>query len=58
VPLQLLAAQPQDGWPAAYVHGLLIVRADTHVVWRGHGAPADAEGLMQRLRGVPAVPAP
>ncbi len=58
VPLQLLDEQPQDGWPAQYAHGLLIVRADTHVVWRGHGLPADAEGLMQRLRGVPAGPAP
>jgi hypothetical protein len=53
VPLTLLDAQPRDGWRAAYRHALLLVRADTHVVWRGDAVPAQAHDLMRRLRGVP-----
>lgn len=53
LPLQLLDAQPRDGWPAAYRHALLLVRADSHVAWRGQVVPDDCEGLVQRLRGVP-----
>jgi hypothetical protein len=55
VPLRPLDAQPRDGWPAEYVHALLIVRADTHVVWRGNALPVEPDALVQRLRGVPAV---
>lgn len=56
LPLQVLDAQPRDGWPDAYRHALVMVRADTHVVWRGDALPADPAALVQRLRGVP-VPA-
>ena len=53
LPLELLDAQPRDGWPAPYRHALLLVRADTHVVWRGDDLPPDLPNLVQRLRGVP-----
>jgi FAD binding domain len=56
LPLQLLDAPPRDGWPAAYRHALLLVRADTHVVWRADALPPRCDELVQRLRGVP-VPA-
>jgi 2-polyprenyl-6-methoxyphenol hydroxylase-like FAD-dependent oxidoreductase len=36
---------------AAFQHQLLIVRADSHVAWRGDSLPADAGALMDRLRG-------
>ena len=52
VPMVLLDAEPKDGWSEAYRHALLLVRADTHVVWRGDGV-ADAGALVERLRGVP-----
>jgi hypothetical protein len=54
VPMLLLDAEPKDGWPEAYRHALLLVRADTHVVWRADGVD-DAQALVQRLRGVPAA---
>lgn len=37
----------------AFGHALLIVRADTHVVWRGDRLPADTTDLVARLRGAP-----
>ncbi len=52
VPMVLLDAEPKDGWPEAYRHSLLLVRADTHVVWRADGV-ADAGAVVDRLRGVP-----
>ena len=42
------AAQPAD---RAFRHKLLIVRADTHIAWRGDAIPADALALADRLRG-------
>ncbi|MCW5659252.1 MAG: FAD-dependent oxidoreductase [Burkholderiaceae bacterium] len=54
VPLTVLDAQPRDGWPAAYRHALLLVRADTHVAWRGDALPPRCDALVRRLRGVPA----
>jgi hypothetical protein len=54
LPLTLLDAQPRDGWPAAYRHALLLVRADTHVAWRGDALPTRCDALVRRLRGVPA----
>jgi hypothetical protein len=54
VPLVLLDADPETGWPEAYRHALLLVRVDTHVVWRGNGV-ADALDVVERLRGVPGV---
>ena len=53
VPLQVLDTPPRDGWPEPYRHALLLVRSDTHVVWRGDALPVDFEALVQRLRGVP-----
>lgn len=51
LPLSLLDAEPRDGWPAACRHALLIVRADSHVAWRGDAAPADSAALIATLRG-------
>ena len=56
LPMTLLDARPRDGWPEAYRHPLLLVRADTHVVWRGQAVPDDAAALVRRLRGVPVSP--
>lgn len=55
MPLQLLDAAPRDGWPQPYQHALLLVRCDTHVVWRGNALPVDIDALVGRLRGVPAA---
>ena len=55
MPLQLLDAVPRDGWPQPYRHALLLVRNDTHVVWRGDALPVNIDALVQRLRGVPAA---
>jgi 2-polyprenyl-6-methoxyphenol hydroxylase-like FAD-dependent oxidoreductase len=54
VPMVLLDTEPQDGWSQAYHHALLLVRADTHVVWRGDGV-GDARAVVERLRGVPVM---
>ena len=50
----VLDAEPRDGWPAAYRHALVLVRADKHVAWRGDALPAHCDALVSRLRGVPA----
>lgn len=42
------ADRPAD---PAFRHRLLIVRADTHVVWRGDVLPTDTDALADRLRG-------
>lgn len=43
-----------EALPPEYRHGLLVCRPDQHVAWRGDAAPADAPGLIDRLRGAPA----
>lgn len=53
MPLQVLDAEPRDGWPPPYRHALLLVRNDTHVVWRGDALPRHCDDLVQRLCGVP-----
>ena len=53
MPMKLLDAEARDGWPTPYRHALLLVRNDTHVVWRGNALPARVEQLVHRLRGVP-----
>jgi 2-polyprenyl-6-methoxyphenol hydroxylase-like FAD-dependent oxidoreductase len=50
VPLAVLEAAP-DAAPKEYRHALVLCRADQHVAWRGDRAPADALGLIDRLRG-------
>jgi 2-polyprenyl-6-methoxyphenol hydroxylase-like FAD-dependent oxidoreductase len=35
----------------AYAEPLVLIRPDTHIAWRGHTGPADADGLVMRLRG-------
>ncbi|MFD1813239.1 FAD-dependent monooxygenase [Rhodococcus gannanensis] len=37
----------------AFRHKLIVVRADTHVVWRGDALPEDPGMMVDRLRGVP-----
>jgi hypothetical protein len=36
---------------ALYETRLVLVRPDGHVAWRGHEAPADAAGIVDRIRG-------
>ena len=53
VPLAVLDVKP-GAHPGEYRHGLVLCRADQHVVWRGDRLPADVSSLIGRLRGVPA----
>ena len=53
MPLQLLDLKPRDGWPPPYQHALVLVRSDTHVVWRGDAVPVDCAALVRRLCGEP-----
>ena len=41
---------------ALYEHALVLVRPDGHVAWRGDAPPADAAGIVERMRGA-ATPA-
>ena len=52
-----LTVQTADisGDTSIYDFPLLIVRPDQHIAWRGHHAPADAAGLIARLRGAKAL---
>jgi len=47
-PLQLVDATDAAG---TYDFPLLFVRPDQHIAWRGHTVPADAAGMIARLRG-------
>ena len=53
VPLTLLDIERGEH-PAEYRHGLVLCRADQHVVWRGDRLPTDASSLIGRLRGASA----
>lgn len=37
--------------PPEYNHRFTLVRQDQHVVWRGEEAPANAQDLVETLRG-------
>ena len=37
--------------PDAYRHKLVLCRDDQHVAWRGDRVPADAQALLEMLRG-------
>ena len=50
VPLALVDVDSPDA-KALYRHGLVLVRADQHVVWRGNQLPGDAAGLIDAVRG-------
>jgi len=50
VPLSIVAL-PDPQLAALYERPLVLVRPDGHVVWRGHETPADAAGLIDRIRG-------
>jgi hypothetical protein len=50
MPLRLLDVVATDV-PDVIRHQLLLVRSDQHIAWRGHGLPADPEGLVEILRG-------
>lgn len=56
MPLKVLDVQREAllDLPDAYRHKLVLVRADQHVAWRADALPADAAGLVQRLRGASA----
>lgn len=51
IPMQGLDISGEPARPPEYRHALLLVRPDQHVVWRGETVPADAAGLVARLRG-------
>lgn len=51
VPVTLLDVAASDRVPDAYRHKLLLARDDQHVAWRGDAVPADAQGLVEMLRG-------
>lgn len=36
---------------APYERGLVLVRPDGHVAWRGNALPMDAGALLDRVRG-------
>lgn len=49
VPIAVVDAARPDS--SAYRHRLVLVRADTHVVWRGDDLPGDVSALVATLRG-------
>ncbi len=52
MPLRVLDVSGVQDLPAEYQHPLLMVRADAHTVWRGHGLnEATATALVARLCG-------
>lgn len=52
MPLALLDVSHLDALPAQYQHPLLLVRADAHTVWRGHGLDREtAQAVVDRLCG-------
>ncbi|MDM0015357.1 FAD-dependent oxidoreductase [Variovorax sp. J22P168] len=50
LPLAVLDVPVGDA-PDVYRHGLVLVRPDQHVAWRGDRIPDDAIALVDRLRG-------
>ncbi len=46
----MLDLVPEEGGPV-YDRKLVLSRPDRHVAWRGNAVPADAPGLIDRLRG-------
>jgi hypothetical protein len=50
VPLREVALLDRD-IAALYETRLVLVRPDGHVAWRGNECPADAEGVVDRIRG-------
>ncbi len=50
MPLTLVEV-PEGSAPAPYRHGLVLVRDDQHVAWRGDAVPADAAALAGMLCG-------
>jgi hypothetical protein len=50
VPLQVLDVDSAEA-PALYREKLVLARPDQHVAWRGNALPADALGLVDRIRG-------
>jgi len=50
LPLRLVDLDPAEAG-AVYTTRLLLSRPDRHVAWRGDALPADAAGLVDRLRG-------
>lgn len=50
LPLSVLDVRGEE-IKALYDHPLVLVRPDQRVVWRGHSAPEDAVGLIDKIRG-------
>jgi hypothetical protein len=54
VPLHLLDVDSPEA-STLYRKKLLLSRPDQHIAWRGDGSPADARGLIDRVRGAGGV---
>lgn len=50
LPLEIVAID-EPAVAAAYEYALVMVRPDGHVAWRGNAVPADAAGIIDRVRG-------
>jgi 2-polyprenyl-6-methoxyphenol hydroxylase-like FAD-dependent oxidoreductase len=50
LPLKVLDADRQAAGPV-YQHGLVLVRCDQQIAWRGNGLPADAAEMVAKLCG-------
>ena len=58
LPLSVLDVDSDEA-AGLYGHKLVLSRPDQHVAWRGNTAPADALGLVDRVRGAePAYTSP
>ncbi len=51
VPLEVVAIEPPDVLKV-YERRLVLVRPDGHVAWRADAEPADANAIIDRVRGV------
>ncbi len=54
VPMREVALADPDV-AALYETSLVLVRPDGHVAWRGNACPADAAGIVDRIRGANAL---
>lgn len=49
LPMTLLDIDTAEA--GAYGEALILARPDQHIAWRGNAIPADADGLIDRIRG-------
>jgi 2-polyprenyl-6-methoxyphenol hydroxylase-like FAD-dependent oxidoreductase len=54
VPLSVLDVRSDEA-AALYPEGLVLSRPDRHIAWRGNALPADAQALVDRIRGLASI---